>query len=80
MKVKSKINRYGDIIRDEREAAQITIQELAKRAQVPYTTLYQIESGKVTPQIATYEKICRALGYELVLLPFESHNKKIKEN
>lgn len=63
-----KQNNFSIIIKNERDAQNITISELSRRAGVPYSTLSQIEKGRVIPQIVTFEKIIGALGYELILM------------
>jgi transcriptional regulator with XRE-family HTH domain len=42
---------------------------LARRAKVPQPTLSRIESGKTNPNLATLEKIYKALFCDFVLLP-----------
>lgn len=62
------INEYAIFINEQMKLKELSINKLAKLAGVPYSTVAQIAAGKVTPQIATYEKICGALGYDLILM------------
>lgn len=50
-------------IRKYRKQLDITQEELAKKADIPYATLVKIENGHVTnPTIQTLIKIANALG------------------
>ena len=50
-----------------RQEESITQQELAKRAGLGQASLSRIETGKVSPDIATLQKIANAVGKKLVL-------------
>ncbi|WP_003545307.1 helix-turn-helix domain-containing protein [Desulfotomaculum nigrificans] len=39
--------------------------QLAKLANISYSTLYEVETGKKQPSVYTLEKICTALGITL---------------
>lgn len=51
----------GPDIRAARQAAGLSIEELAHRAEISYTTLSNIERGKRHPNHATLAAIRRAL-------------------
>src|SRR5271157_5202648 len=56
-------------IRDLRYAKGWGPDELASRAKISRTALYQIERGNTTkPQAGTLRRICRAIGVSLELL------------
>lgn len=77
------MNTIAAFIADERRKNDISMNELSKRAGVPYSTLAQIEKGRTIPQIVTAEKILDALGYELIFMKkvdLENALKNIKEN
>ena len=71
-------NNIAILIENERKTQGLSMNELSKRAGVPYSTLSQIEKGYVIPQIVTAEKIMNALGYEFVMMKMPEKN--LKEN
>lgn len=52
-------------IRLERTKINLSQEELAFRAGVNKNTIWKIETGQVSPQIDTLEKIANALGMDL---------------
>ena len=59
----------GDKIKKIRNKQGITQDELARRADLPYTTLTKIESNVITkPTIQTVVKIAKGLGITLDVL------------
>ena len=52
-------------LRRIREAKGLSLRELAAGAGVDYTEINRIELGKVTPRLATLEKLAKALGVSL---------------
>lgn len=53
----------GDKIRQIRKKQDLTQDALAKKADIPYTTLTKIESNVITkPSIQTVGKIAKGLG------------------
>lgn len=48
-------------VTERRNAAGLSIQEVARLAGVSRQTLYDLEAGKTVPQISTLRKIARAL-------------------
>ena len=53
----------GDKVRALRKEKDLTQDALAKRADLPYTTLTKIEGNVITkPTIQTVEKIAKGLG------------------
>ncbi len=62
MKTKSTWTDIGEYIRYRRIKAQMTIRELAQRAGMTSTLLFNIESGKGEPMLRSVEKIARGFG------------------
>jgi predicted transcriptional regulator len=50
-----------------RHGARLSQRQLARRAGVPQPTIARIESGAVTPNLSTLEKLVASCGYGLVL-------------
>lgn len=62
MKQSKAISTIGEKIKRERGKKNLTQDSLAKKADLPYTTLTKIESNVITkPTIQTVEKIARGL-------------------
>ena len=59
----------ASILRAARAHAGLTQRELAARSGVPQPTVASIESGKQDPRYRTLERLIRACGQELDLLP-----------
>ncbi|MCC8070512.1 MAG: helix-turn-helix domain-containing protein [Bacteroidales bacterium] len=57
----------GKDISQRRRQLGISQLDLAQLAQVGISTVKDIERGKANPSIATLEKICVVLGYEISL-------------
>lgn len=56
-------NNIGDKIKQIRNKQGITQDELARKSEIPYTTLTKIESNVITkPTIQTVAKIAKGLG------------------
>ena len=55
------------LIREARRAAGLSQRELARAARTSQPTLARYEKGKVTPSLATLERILRAAGSRLSL-------------
>lgn len=55
------------LLRDRREALQMTQTELARLCQVPQPEISRIESGRYNPTIETVSAIAHQLGLELTL-------------
>ena len=52
----------GRKIKQQRTALKLTQDELARKADIPYTTLVKIETGVVkNPSVQTMQKIAQAL-------------------
>jgi len=52
----------GRKIKHQRAALKLTQDELARKADIPYTTLVKIETGVVkSPSVQTMQKIAQAL-------------------
>lgn len=49
-------------LRKLREAKGLSLRMLAERVGVDFTEINRIELGKVTPRLATLEKLAKALG------------------
>ena len=59
----------AEILRAARAHAGLTQRALAARAGVPQPTVAAIESGKQDPRFRTLERLVRASGQQLDLLP-----------
>ena len=66
MKSQNNNETIGDKIKQLRNKQGLTQDELARKADLPYTTLTKIESNVITkPTIQTVMKIAKALGVSL---------------
>lgn len=54
--------RVGSKIREIREAAQLTLQDLSARSGLSKAVIAEIESGEVAPPVSTLLKLARALN------------------
>ncbi len=68
-KISDKISKK---IKLERAKLNFSQEELAFRAGVNKNTIWKIETGQVSPQIDTLEKIANALGMDLNALILDS--------
>ena len=58
-----KSRNVGDKVKEIRKTKELTQDALAKKADIPYTTLTKLESNVITkPSIQTVEKIAKGLG------------------
>jgi transcriptional regulator with XRE-family HTH domain len=55
------------IVKERREALQVTQETLAEQSNVGLRTLKQFESGKGNPTLKTLQKLADALGMEIDL-------------
>jgi len=63
MKSQNNSQNIGDKIKQIRNKQGITQDELARKSEIPYTTLTKIESNVITkPSIQTVAKIAKGLG------------------
>lgn len=60
-------SRSGELIREAREAANLSQKELARRSHTAQSAISRLERGRVSPTVETLERILRAAGAELVL-------------
>ena len=52
----------GQKIKEQRNSMNMTQEELSRKANIPYTTLVKIETGRVlNPTVKTLDKIAKAL-------------------
>jgi|LakMenEpi03Aug12_release.lakeMendotaPanAssembly.Ray.scaffolds.fasta_scaffold51129_4 uncharacterized phage-associated protein/DNA-binding Xre family transcriptional regulator len=58
-------NNIAKKIREIREGLNLSQRELAKRMEVPQSTVVRIESGEMNVSAATLDKFCKATGYAL---------------
>ena len=73
--VDRELARISQRIRESREAAGLTLQELARRSGVATSTIQKVEKEQMTPSVAVILKIARGLGVrlsELVLDPTDA--------
>lgn len=67
-------------LRRKRQAAGISMLTLARRAGVGPTTVYMLESGKLTsPRLGTVEKLAKALGLAATVF-FAQQNRETDES
>lgn len=63
MESNKNIKTVGDKVRVFRNKQELTQDQLARKCDIPYTTLTKIESNVITkPSIQTVEKIANGLG------------------
>ena len=55
----------NEIIKAKRLELGWSQKQLAEKAELSHNTIYNLEANKVTPDIATYTKICKALKINL---------------
>jgi len=66
MKSQNNSQNIGDKIKKIRNKQGITQDELARKSEIPYTTLTKIESNVITkPTIQTVAKIAKGLGISI---------------
>lgn len=53
------------LLREARRRVGISQRELARRADVPQSTVGRIEAGLLDPRFGTLEKLLRSCGYEI---------------
>jgi transcriptional regulator with XRE-family HTH domain len=56
---------YGDLVRDDRKAAGLTLRRLGELVGCDYTYLSRIERGRMVPARATAEIIAKRLGADV---------------
>lgn len=61
-------HRIATALDEARKAAGLTLRQLADKAGVSISTLWQLGSGRNTPRLDTADRIAHALGYELQLV------------
>lgn len=54
---------FVNLIRYEREKANLSVRELGKKAGVSYTVIYEMENRNVLPKLETINKLAKALGF-----------------
>ena len=54
----------ANVISSVREAAGLTLRELAQRAGTSHSAIAAYEAGAKTPSVATVDRIVRAAGFE----------------
>jgi DNA-binding XRE family transcriptional regulator len=59
--------RFGEAVREAREAAGMSQADLASRMGTGQPTIARLERGGVDPKLSTIDRINRALGTELVI-------------
>jgi len=57
----------GIIIRERREALEVTQHDVAELSGVSVNTLSAIETGRANPSIGVVQRIAEVLGLELIL-------------
>ncbi|MCR4888787.1 MAG: helix-turn-helix domain-containing protein [Ruminococcus sp.] len=59
------MNKAAEIIRTRRLKLGLSQKKLAEKAGLCINTIYNVEANKGKPDLATYQKICDALGIKL---------------
>lgn len=54
---------FVNLIKYEREQANLSVRELGKKAGVSYTVIYEMENKNVLPKLETINKLALALGF-----------------
>ncbi len=60
----SPTDQFGKLVRRRREALEMTIEELAERAELTPRYLNELENGQRDPSLSTVFSIAEALGVE----------------
>ena len=60
--------KLGRKIREFRKEIGLTMQQLAEKVGVNYTTIYRVETGKVSPSVVLLSEIAHQLGHSIVTL------------
>lgn len=58
-------------LRQAREAAGLTVTEVARRAGTSRATIYAYESGRVSPSLETAQRVLAASGHDLIVVAAE---------
>jgi transcriptional regulator with XRE-family HTH domain len=58
------MNRFGDALRQARDAAGLSIRALMRKSRVHYTTISVAENGHNSPRMGTIRKLAKPLGVE----------------
>ncbi len=58
-------------LRDAREAAGLSISELARRSGTSRAAIHSYETGTVSPSLHTTQRILTAIGYTLTVRAFK---------
>lgn len=56
-------------LRTARQAAKLTVSEMARRASTSRSAIYAYESGQISPSLETAERILACCGHELAVTP-----------
>ncbi|MGF1646532.1 MAG: helix-turn-helix domain-containing protein [Kineosporiaceae bacterium] len=63
------MERWSSLLREARERAGASQQDLAQRAGTSRPTLSAYECGRKTPSVCTFERLLSAAGYQLAAVP-----------
>lgn len=66
-------------LRKWRKEAKVSIQEISKETQIPPTTLYHYDSGKVLPSLINWRKISKLTKGEVTIEDFIEDFEEYKE-
>ena len=58
---------FGAALRKQRTVADMSLPELAIKAQLPKSLLSTLENGKGNPSLATLHKLAKALNVEITI-------------
>ena len=63
--------RLGLVMREERTALEMSVEQLAEAARVPISLVEQVEQGAAPPDLGAIRRILDALGIKPLALPAE---------
>lgn len=69
------INAIADLIRQARQHAGYTLEKLAEKSNIDYSTANLIENGKQNPRVYTVYKLLYSLDIDIVKLLNNANNK-----
>lgn len=59
------VENVNEYLKEKRLELGLSQKELAEKAGVSSNTIYNIEKGNFSPNVSTYQKICKALNIKL---------------
>ena len=78
LKIKTKNNWYGDVMRELRIERGLTLMDVAEAAKVDIETVRRIELGISMGQFSYVEKIFKVLDHEVEIVPINAESENFK--